>query len=336
MPAASPEPPTFTLRFDRPIGIEDASWMAITATMNRLGRAISADDLSQAVGIAKELVESVAKSVLVVRGEVVAENSAFTAVVARAHDALKRQPGKGLTQADPLRSVIQNAKSIACNLAELRNSFGTGHGRALEPEVSEELSQLCVDAAWIWSRWALRRLHALSQGLPDPLIDDLINGAIFTSGLLTERLLSADLNHQEPEVQRRIGVAVGQRAMGETFVIREDGIEACAKRDDPEVWPAAYREGALEGLFVNPYGQLTVDWWSAQWASRVVSPLRHPHDVIEKLTTKIDALHQAEAPPYRVTREKLLEDLKGSARFLPEEARAAWLELADRLDGALR
>jgi hypothetical protein len=336
MPAARVELPAFSLRFNRPIGIEDESWMAITATVERLGRAISADDLSQAVGIAKELVESVAKSVLVVRGEVVAENAAFTAVVARAHDALKRQPGKGLTQAEPLRSVIQNAKSMASNLAELRNSFGTGHGRALEPDVSEELSQLCVDAAWMWSRWALRRLHALAQGLPDPLIKDLINGGIFTSGLLTERLLNADLARQEPEVQRRIGVAVGQRAMGETFVIREDGIEECAKRDDPEIWPAAYREGAFEGLFVNPYGQLTVDWWSVQWASRVVAPLRHPRDVIEKLAVKVDELPQAEAPPYRVSRDKLLEDLRDGARFLPEEAHAAWLNLADRLDGVLR
>jgi hypothetical protein len=92
--------------------------------------------------------------------------------------------------------------------------------------------------------------------MPTPLINDLLGGGIFRSGLLTERLESADLAHLEPEVQRRIGVAVGQRAMRETFVIRRDGIEECAERDAPEIWPTAYREGAFEGLFVNPHGQV--------------------------------------------------------------------------------
>src|SRR5579859_6145757 len=98
--------PTDTLTLDRPTGIEDPSWAAITATIERLGRAASAGDVSQAVGVAKELVESVARSVLVVRGEVVAENAAFTGVVAKAHEVLERQPGRGLTEAEPLRSVV--------------------------------------------------------------------------------------------------------------------------------------------------------------------------------------------------------------------------------------
>jgi hypothetical protein len=228
MAAVNAEASAGTLTLDRPTGIEDPSWAAITGTIERLGRATSAGDLSQAVGVAKELVESVARSVLVVRGEVVAENATFTGVVARAHEVLERQPGKGLTQAEPLRSVMQNAKAMACKLGDLRNSFGTGHGRAVEPPVTDEVSQVCTDAALMWSRWALRRLNALAQGMPTPLINDLLDGAIFRSGLLTERLASADLVYQEPEVQRWIGVAVGQRAMRETFVVRRDGIEECA------------------------------------------------------------------------------------------------------------
>jgi hypothetical protein len=77
----------------------------------------------------------------------------------------------------------------------------------MEPQVTDELSQICIDAALMWSRWALRRLNALAQGMPTPLINDLLGGGIFRSDLLTERLASADLAHQEPEVQRRIGVA---------------------------------------------------------------------------------------------------------------------------------
>jgi hypothetical protein len=77
MPAANASTPTGTLTLDRPTGIGDPPWAAITATTERLGRATNAGHLSQAVGVAKELVESVARNVLVVRGEVVAENAAF-------------------------------------------------------------------------------------------------------------------------------------------------------------------------------------------------------------------------------------------------------------------
>jgi hypothetical protein len=40
--------------------------------------------------------------------------------------------------------------------------------------------------------------------------------------------------------------------MRQTFVIRQDSIEECAGHDAPAIWPPAYREGAFEGLFVNP------------------------------------------------------------------------------------
>jgi len=336
MAAVNAEAPAGPLTLDRPTGIEDPSWTAIMATIERLGRATSAGDLSQAVGVAKELVESVARSVLVVRGEVVAENAAFTGVVARAHEVLERQPGKGLTQAEPLRSVMQNAKAMACKLGDLRNSYGTGHGRAVEPQVTDELSQVCTDAALMWSRWALRRLNALAQGMPTPLINDLLGGGIFRSGLFTERLASADLPHQEPEVQRRIGVAVGQRAMRETFVVRQDGIEECAERDAPEIWPAAYREGAFEGLFVDPYGQLTVDSWSARWAPRLIAPLENPADVIGNLTARIGELSVAGLPPDGGTRDELIADLSAGSRFLPAGSQSPWNDLVSRLEIALR
>jgi hypothetical protein len=336
MPAVDAGAATDPLTLDRPTGLEDPSWAAITATRARLGRATSAGDLSQAVGVAKELVESVARSVLVVRGEVVAENAAFPSVVARAHEVLDRQPGKGLSQTEPLRSVMQNAKAMACKLGDLRNSYGTGHGRAIEPQVTDELSQVCTDAALMWARWALRRLNALAQGMPTPLVNDLLEGAVFRSGLLTERLASADLAHQEPEVQRRIGVAVGQRAMRETFVVRQDGIEDCGEHDAPEIWPPAYREGAFEGLFVNPHGQLTLDSWSARWAPRLIAPLENPADAIGKLAAEISELPLADFPPSGDSREELIADLRAGSRFLPTGSQSAWNDLADRLETALR
>jgi hypothetical protein len=34
---------------------------------------------------------------------------------------------------------MQNAKAMACKLGDLKNSYGTGHGRAMEPQVADEL-----------------------------------------------------------------------------------------------------------------------------------------------------------------------------------------------------
>jgi hypothetical protein len=206
----------------------------------------------------------------------------------------------------------------------------------VEPQVTDEMSRVCIDAALMWSRWALRRLDSLAQGMPTPLINDLLGGGIFRSGLLTERLASADLAHQEPEVQRRIGVAVGQRAMRETFVVRQDGIEECAERDAPEIWPAAYREGAFEGLFVNPHGQLTVDSWSARWAPRLIAPLENPADVIGKLAARIGELPLAGFPPSGDSRDELIEDLRAGSRFLPAGSQSRWNDLVNRLETALR
>ena len=152
----------------------------------------------------------------------------------------------------------------------------------------------------------------------------------------SKELASVCTAHLEPEVQRRIGVAVGQRAMRETFVIRQDGVEECAERDAPEIWSATYREGAFEGLFVDPHGQLTVDSWSARWAPRLIAPLEDPADVIGKLAGTIGELPVAGLPPGGDSRDDLIATLGAGSRFLPEASQSAWNDLVCRLDLALR
>jgi hypothetical protein len=129
------------------------------------------------------------------------------------------------------------AKGLATQLGAIRNAYGTGHGRSEQPAVTEEMVHLCLDGALLWSRWALRRLGVLTLSMPEPLIQDLEH-AHFRRGDLAKRLDAAGLAALDPPVQRRIGLAVAQRAMRETFVVRHDGVEECARSRDLTIWPA--------------------------------------------------------------------------------------------------
>jgi hypothetical protein len=176
-----------------------------------------------------------------------------------------------------------------------------------EPEVTSEVCEVALDGALLWTRWALRRLAAIADGLPAPLIRDLLSYKIFPSGRLTERLIATDLPRQHAAVQRRVGMAVAQRALNETWYIRREGIEACATTDDPGLWTPDYRVGAFQGLFFGVSGEPTVNEWSAEWAPRVIAPLADLADVIGRV-----------------------------ADMLGEEGTAPMVDDQDRIDGVWR
>ena len=60
-----------------------------------------------------------------------------------------------------MRNIVQDAKTIASQLPELRNRYGTGQGRPTVPTKADELVLVAVDAVLLWCRWALRRLAAM-------------------------------------------------------------------------------------------------------------------------------------------------------------------------------
>ncbi|GAA1022105.1 hypothetical protein Aple_064660 [Acrocarpospora pleiomorpha] len=315
-----------TFEFVRPAGMEDASWAAAQRLIGRLEGAVAARDHALAIGCAKELAESVAKAVLVVRGEVVSANDDFPAVVKKAHTALQRQPGIDLAQDSPLRTIAQSARTMVTQLAEIRNIYGTGHGRAQDPKVTDEILYVSLDAVALWIKWALRRLDVLAQGMPSSLIHDLLNGGPFTSGVLAGRLIAADLPLQEVAVQRRLGVAVAQRAMQGTFLIQREGVEACAESDELDLWPAPYREGAFEGLFISQFETPTISTWSASQAARLLTPLTRADEII---TSVIGKVRGRPIPVSRETLVAVVERLTGSAHFLPQGAENAWQELIE-------
>ncbi|MFG3645097.1 hypothetical protein ACGF3C_32970 [Micromonospora sp. NPDC047762] len=140
----------------------------------------------------------------------------------------------------------------------MRNDYGTGHGRAHVPAVEDETVLLALDGALVWVRWALRRLEHLLAGALAPLLNDLQHD-VFHSGELAERLLQANIPGLGQDDQRRLGVAVGQRASRGTFLVREEGLTAPVRDENDARWPTAYRQGAVEGAFLNAVGQLQVD-----------------------------------------------------------------------------
>jgi hypothetical protein len=321
-------------RIERPAGLADAAWESITSCLDRLERASRDDDSSLVVGSAKELVEAMAKVVLQERGETVGSGADYTEVLTKAYKALDRQPGQGLAADPGVREIAQGAKTIASQLGSLRNQYGTGHGRAGAPQVPDELVLVSVDAALLWSRWAARRLEDYISGRPSSLAHELRSGAAFRRGQLRRRLEDANLRALEEADQQLLGVTVAQRAMRDTFVVREDGIDACAEISDLGQWPAGYRKGLVQGLFLDQDGYVDVKPWGVKLAARVLAP--HP-DAKAVLNEMRDSILQADwSTRYANDDENRLEVfrmMQAAAGVLrSSEARRVWDYVAHLLE----
>lgn len=316
---------------DRPDGLENVTWDAIQAHVDRLQRAQRDHDLELMIGSAKELVETVAKVVLESSGEVIANNAELPALLTKAHTALDRLPRQGAAAEPPLRNIAQGAKTIVSQLPELRNRLGTGHGRVLRPEIDEEDAMICVDAAVLWSRWALRRLGHLIAGLPQTLVTALHEGAHFYKGDL-KTWLATYLPTLTPADQRLVGVAIGQRAMRGTFNVMDEGVEACAQQPDLTAWPADYRAGLVEGLFLTRDGYVDVNEWGVKVAAGIIAPHPGAAEFLRELDVKIDeadfAYRFGPAENYAVA-----SAMRNAADIVPEgEARDAWQQISQRVD----
>ncbi len=256
-------------------------WAAITDAHKRLVRAVSEDDRPLVVGSAKELVESVARATLVAHGQVVGDNTSYDTVLSQAHSAIEHAAGPGIAANDLLRKVPTLAKKLAAELRELRNRYGTGHGRPVVHNVTDEVVEVVVHGALIWTRWALERLQTVLLGAVEPLVRALRED-VFYGGDLAERLQAANVPDLVEHDQRRLGLAVGQRTARNTFNVRIEGVEACSA--EPTRWPDAYRAGVVEGLFLNEDGQVATDPdFSVTCAAEVLKYHSSPDEVLGRL-----------------------------------------------------
>jgi len=105
----------------------------ISTQITRMDAAVS-DDPELAIGTAKELVETCCRTILKERGKEMPENSQTTVtglvkstcgVLALTPDGI---PGEAKA-AGTIKRLLSNLATVAQGVAELRNSYGTGHGK---------------------------------------------------------------------------------------------------------------------------------------------------------------------------------------------------------------
>jgi len=320
------------LTLQKPALLDNEAWTAVEQHRTRLATAIIQNDAPLVIGSAKELVECVARVATEVKGVITPSNADFVEVVNTAHVALDRQAGKGITRASDIRAIAQNAKKIVLSVRDVRNDFGTGHGRAEVHSIADEMVSLVVGGALLWVRWALTRLEHLILGAPENLIAEL-RSAIVSRKSLTEYLEALVLPEQPEDIQRALGIAFAQRSANGTFVARQVGLDGPARSDDLALWPAAYRLGIAEGLTLSHDGFFMLD---QAWVSMLVDivlplPPSQLKGFVRELSGKI-----AEAGPLpNLTVEELYglaSVLRQELERLPEAVQEDWLKLADLVD----
>ena len=312
----------------RPQGLQHDQWQAVEDAYDRLATAVATDDRPLVVGSAKELVECVARVTLVAYGRVVPDGDEYAKVLGSAHQVIEHAIGPDVPGNHPVRQIPEAAKKMAGQLRELRNRYGTGHGRATVHDITDEVVEASVHAALMWVRWALARLKTVLLGAVGPLLDDLQSG-LFSQGDLAARLKAANIPHLVEAEQHRLGVAVGQRAARETFNVRLEGIQARA--DDPQQWPDAYREGVVQGLFVNEDGQAYA--YAAASADCAAELLQHhsdPADVLTRLSAVLKAASWSLR--FQQNHSKIIISMKDVLRRMPEAAEPVWSTIIEELE----
>lgn len=99
--------------------------------LDRLDYAHEAEDPWLAIGTAKEILETVCKTILRERGLPPPANETLPALVRAVREDLNLLPEQipaTARAAEVVRSVLGNLAQIAHGMAELRNVYGTGHG----------------------------------------------------------------------------------------------------------------------------------------------------------------------------------------------------------------
>lgn len=131
--------------------------------LNRMSAAIERDDPAQAIGSAKELIESTAKLVLRERGESYSDGDDLPMLVMRAQQSLAVHPAgrpAGPDGSDAVKKILGAVTTISAGIAELRNrGYGTGHGQgAARTGLGTRHARLAINASRLWCEFMLDTL----------------------------------------------------------------------------------------------------------------------------------------------------------------------------------
>jgi len=177
----------------------------------------------------------------------------------------------------------------------------------------------------------LSRLDRIVAADPETLANEL-RGDIFRRGEVATRLREVGVTTLLPEDQRMLGIAVGQRSSAGTFVVREDGLQPAADSASLEEWPADYRAGLTEGVFLDRNGFISVQPALVDEAVRAVAPLHdHGTTVLRALLGRLNETEWAPSVPYD-NRPDTVVALHTSAESQTEvNVRSVLHEIASRL-----
>jgi hypothetical protein len=134
-------------RLDRAgfVDLETGGRDSLDEQLDRLRRNI--DDPAALLGIAKELLEAIAKFVLDDSGMPLPKTAPFDMVITLAFDRLSFVTGQvdeSVPGAKQVRAIHGSAKKIALLVNELRNLQGTGHGRTLPTGITPETARFVI------------------------------------------------------------------------------------------------------------------------------------------------------------------------------------------------
>lgn len=138
---------------------------AILDHLDRITRAVEHDDPAQAIGSAKELIESTAKLILSERNKTFTDRDDLPDLTRKAQIALKvhpttAPPGAGPDGSDGVKKILGAATTVTTGVAELRNrGYGTGHGLgATRAGLGARHAHLAINAARLWCQFMLDTL----------------------------------------------------------------------------------------------------------------------------------------------------------------------------------
>lgn len=306
----------------------DEQWAAIEDAAWRLVDARARGDRRLAIGSAKELVETVAKCVLISRGDEV-RTTDFSPLITDAHRSVDLQPGEGTAADEPLRSMATNAKKLAMNVNALRATHGTGHGTGALTPVEEDHVDLATDAAAMWCRWMLRRLALAQANSAETLVTDLIGGATFYKGTLKARFAEIGLDTLPPQEARRVGRAAAHRGVhGETFVVFDDGVRPAVEH--PARFPNSYLMGVVEGSLFDTNGYLRPTRASVRRCAALLIAIGDA-EFINEVMARIRVTDLSYATQVGELPEVAQEFRNTAAMFGDAGTRADWSSLGDRL-----
>lgn len=131
--------------------------------LDRISNALATEDAALAIGSAKELIESTAKVVLAETGTRYEDGYDLPKLATLAEEALGIHPqntAPGPDGSKTVRKTLGAAHTIAQSVAELRNNYGTGHGRSTTPAgLGTRHARLAVNAAQLWCQFLLDTLQ---------------------------------------------------------------------------------------------------------------------------------------------------------------------------------